>query len=195
MGSVEIVLLVSLLAIVGGVLVLGLLFVIFAYNRMVSRRNQVVNAWAQIDVQLKRRHDLIPNLVNTLRGYLEHERGIVEQIIEARSRAIAAGDDVATRAAAESELTRSLRSLFAVTENYPELHSSENVLHFQEELSSTENRIAFARQFYNDAVLSYNIACQSFPGTLLASRMGFQPGSTFNLDESAVEREAPQVVL
>lgn len=195
MGSVEIVLLVSLLAIVGGVLVLGLLFVIFAYNRMVSRRNQVVNAWAQIDVQLKRRHDLIPNLVNTLRGYLEHERGIVEQIIEARSRAIAAGDDVATRAAAESELTRSLRSLFAVTENYPELRSSENVLHFQEELSSTENRIAFARQFYNDAVLSYNIACQSFPGTLLASRMGFQPASTFNLDESAVEREAPQVVL
>lgn len=195
MGSTEAMLLVALLVVVGGLLLLGLLFLIFSYNRLVSRRNQVTNAWAQIDVQLKRRHDLIPNLVNTLRGYLDHEREIVEQITEARSRAIAAGDNVAARAEAENELSRSLRSLFAVTENYPELRSSQNVLHFQEELASTENRIAFARQFYNDAVLSYNIACQSFPGALLASRMGFQPATTFNLDESAVEREVPQVVL
>jgi LemA protein len=162
---------------------------------MVTRRNQVANAWAQIDVQLKRRHDLIPNLISTLQGYLEHERAVVEQVTEARRQAIAAGDNVDARAGAEGELTRSLRSLFAVTESYPELRSSQNVLHFQEELGSTENRIAFSRQFYNDAVLAYNTACQSFPGALLAGRMGFEPAHTFNLDASSVEREAPQVQL
>jgi LemA protein len=192
---VDSLLIILLLAGVGGLVLLLALWVIFAYNRLVSKRNQVGNAWSQIDVQLKRRHDLIPNLVNTLRGYLEHERGIFERIAEARQRAIAAGDDVAARSQAESELTSTLRSLFAVTEGYPELRSNQNVLHFQEELSSTENRVAFARQFYNDSVLDYNTTCQRFPGALLANRFGFQLANAFELEPMSVERAVPQVQL
>lgn len=170
------------------VLVLGVVL----YNRLVGLRNEVQNAWAQIDVQLKRRYDLIPNLVNAVRGYMEHERGVFEAVTEARSRAIAAGGDVAQRAQAENELTRSLRSLFAVAENYPQLRASENMQVFQEELASTENRVAFARQHYNDSVQSFNTAQQTFPAVFFAGALGFKQAPLFEM-EDATQREAPQV--
>src|SRR5205823_5495886 len=120
------------------------------YNGLVGKRNQVRNAWSQIDVQLKRRHDLIPNLVNTARGYMQHEREVLENVTRARTAAMEAGGNVAERAASENALTQTLRSLFAVTEAYPDLKADANMRALQEELTSTENRIAFARQFYND---------------------------------------------
>lgn len=170
------------------VLVLGVVL----YNRLVGLRNEVQNAWAQIDVQLKRRYDLIPNLVNAVRGYMEHERGVFEAVTEARSRAIAAGGDVTQRAQAENELTRSLRSLFAVAENYPQLRASENMQVFQEELASTENRVAFARQHYNDSVQSFNTAQQTFPAVFFAGALSFKQAPLFEM-EDATQREAPQV--
>jgi LemA protein len=181
--------------VVGGLVLLVFLLVIIAvviYNRLVGLRNQVQNAWSQIDVQLKRRYDLIPNLVNAVKGYMEHERGVFEAVTEARSRAIAAGDDVAQRAQAETELTRSLRSLFAVAENYPQLRASENMQMFQEELSSTENRIAFARQHYNDSVQTYNTAQQTFPAALFSGALGFRTAQLFEMQDVA-ERAVPQV--
>lgn len=191
MGPVEVVLglgaclvLVVLLALILGAVVL--------YNRLVGLRNEVQNAWSQIDVQLKRRYDLVPNLVNAVRGYMEHERGVFEAVTEARSRAIAAGGDVAQRAQAENELTRSLRSLFAVAENYPQLRASENMQEFQEELASTENRVAFSRQHYNDSVQSYNTAQQTFPAVFFAGALGFRSAQLFEM-EDVTERNVPQV--
>ena len=163
-----------------------------AYNGLVAKRNQVRNAWSQIDVQLKRRHDLIPNLVETVKGYLAHERGVLESVTQARSAALSAGDDVAARAAAENQLTRALKSVFAIAEAYPELKASQNMLALQEELSTTENRIAFARQFYNDAVLAYNVACESVPTNLIARSFGFRTEPMFELDDVA-ERAVPKV--
>src|SRR4051794_28586081 len=130
------------------------------YNGLVSLRNRVQNAWSQIDVQLKRRHDLVPNLVNSVKGIMTHEREILERVTQARASAISAGNNLSTRAHAENELTGAMRSLFAVAESYPTLQSNQNMLALQEELSSTENRIAFARQFYNDSVTEYNTAQQ-----------------------------------
>ncbi len=175
------------------VIIVGLaVYAIAIFNGLVAKRQQVKNGWAQIDVQLKRRHDLIPNLVNAVKGYLQHEREVLENVTRARQQAIAAGSDVPARAAAENMLTQAVRSLFAVSEAYPELKSNQNMLAFQEELSSTENKVAFARQFYNDAVMNYNTACESFPGNFFASTFNFTPESAFALDEAA-ERAVPRV--
>lgn len=171
---------------------LVLLWVIAVYNGLVTKRNRVKNAWAQIDVQLKRRHDLIPNLVNTVKGYMQHERDVLESVTQARQRAVAAGGDVAARAAAENDLTRAVHSLFAVAEAYPDLKADRNALALQEEIASTENKIAFARQFYNDAVMELNTARESFPGSLIANSFGFQPASSFELTGEA-ERAMPEV--
>ncbi len=164
------------------------------YNALVAKRNQVRNAWAQIDVQLKRRYDLIPNLVNAVKGYMAHERGVLERVTDARAAAIAAGSDVTARAEAEGGLTRALRSVFAVAEGYPELRASRNVLALQEELSSTENRVAFARQFYNDAVMTYNTRVETFPTNLLAGIVGFAPLPLFIVEDPG-ERAVPEVRL
>ena len=150
------------------VVVLGL-FLIVTYNGLVSRRNQVKNGWAQIDVQLKRRHDLIPNLVNAVRGYMDFEQRVLERV------------------------TSALRSVFAVSEAYPELRASENMQQLQEELSSTENRVAYSRQHYNDAVMAYNTARETFPAVLVSTPLGFSPAELYQLDAAAPERAVPEV--
>jgi len=180
---------------VGVVLLVLAAILIIIYNGLIGKRNQVRNAWGQIDVQLNRRHDLIPNLVNAVRGYMEHERGLLERIAEARTRAIAAGGNVQQRAEAENQLTGALRSLFAVAENYPQLRASENMLALQEELSSTENRIAFARQHYNDSVMEYNTARETVPAVFFAGMLGFSKEPLFTLDAAAPERAVPQVAF
>jgi LemA protein len=173
------------------VMVIGVIAVV-TFNGLVGKRNRVTNAWSQIDVQLKRRHDLIPNLVNSVKGYLDHERGLLDRITQARASAIAAGNDVPTRAAAENTLGQAVRSLFAVAEAYPALRANENMLALQEELASTENRIAFARQFYNDSVVEYNTAQQTFPAVMFAAALGFQAATLFAIDEPG-ERAVPTV--
>jgi LemA protein len=178
--------------IVIGVVVLVAFFVIATYNGLVSKRAQVQNAWSQIDVQLKRRHDLIPNLVNTVKGYLQHEQSVLENVTQARTQAIAAGANLPERAATENQLTQAMRSLFAVTESYPDLKANTNMLALQEELSSTENRIAFSRQFYNDSVQEYSTAIQSFPANLIAGTFGFRPLPLFELEDPS-DRAVPQV--
>jgi LemA protein len=166
------------------VVVVGLYLVVL-FNGLVGKRNRVENAWSQIDVQLKRRHDLIPNLVNAVKGYMQHERAVLERVAEARAGAIAAGNDVPARADAENALTQSMRSLFAVAEAYPVLKADQNMRALQEELSSTENRIAFARQHYNDTVTEYNSAQQTLPAVLIAGALGFRPKALFMLDDPA----------
>jgi len=165
--------------IVVAVAIVLLLWVVVAFNQMVALRNRVQNGWAEIDVQLKRRHDLIPNLVETVRGYMQHERSVLEAVTQARAGAIAAGNNVLQRSAAESALTAALGSLFAVVENYPQLHAVESTQLLQEQLTSTENRIAFARQFYNDEVTKYNTAQGTFPRNLFAGVLGFSPAAMF----------------
>ncbi len=152
--------------IVAVIVVLILLYVILTYNRLVRTRNQIDNAYSQIDVQLKRRYDLIPNLVETVKGYAAHEKSTFEAVTAARANAISAqqGGSPAQQAQAENALTGALKSLFAVAEAYPDLKANQNFLNLQEELTSTEDRIAYARQFYNDSVLGYNNRIQSFPG-------------------------------
>jgi LemA protein len=177
----------------GALALLVVLFIVVIYNRLVGLRNQVRNGWSQIDVQLKRRADLIPNLVNAVQGYLDHESRVLTEITNARARAMAAGDNVAQRADAENQITSALRSLFAVAENYPQLRSTENMMQLQEELSSTENRIGFARQFYNDAVMEYNTAREVFPAVLFAGLMGFKHADSFNLDATPADRAVPEV--
>ncbi|MFO8060709.1 MAG: LemA family protein [Bacillota bacterium] len=176
--------------IVLGAAALVVVLVISTYNRLVTLRQRVRNAWAQVDVQLKRRYDLIPNLVNTVKGYASHERETFEQITNARSRAMAA-DTVDEQAGAENMLTGALRTLFAVAENYPELKADANFRQLQEELSNTESKIAFARQFYNDTVQKYNIRTQVFPSNLIAGIFGFSGEAYFNVE--GVEREAVEV--
>ncbi len=168
------------------ILALLALFVVALYNRLVVFRNRIDNAWSQIDVQLRRRYDLIPNLVETVKGYATHEREVFERVTEARSRAIAAGS-VGEQGQAENMLNQALRSLFAVAENYPQLRASENFMHLQEELSGTESKIAFARQFYNDTVLRYNNTRQAFPAVLIAGALGFGPREYFEMEEAARE--------
>jgi LemA protein len=185
----------GLLGLVGLVVVVLVVVAVAAmviYNGLVGLRNRVQNAWAQIDVQLKRRHDLVPNLVNSVKGFMAHEREILERVTQTRASAIAAGNDVAARAQAENALTGAMRSLFAVAEAYPTLRSNENMLALQEELASTENRIAFARQFYNDSVMEYNTAQQTFPAVLFAASLGFRTADSFALDDPA-ERAVPTV--
>lgn len=174
-----------------GIIVVLVLFVISAYNRLVALRNRVKNAWAQVDVQLKRRHDLIPNLIETAKGYMAHERGVFESVTKARQQAMGA-TGVADAAQAENQLTQTLRSLFAVAEAYPDLKANQNMLAVQEELASTENKISFARQFYNDTVMVFNNATQQFPSNIFAGIFGFQQEALFQVEDPA-EREVPQV--
>ncbi len=175
--------------------ILALLIVLIAgnYNSLVRLRNQVKNAWAQIDVQLKRRHDLIPNLVETVKGYAAHERETLESVTNARNLAQGAiGKGVGAQSKAEADLSGALSRLLAVVENYPDLKANQNFLALQEELTSTENKISFSRQFYNDSVLHCNNRIQMFPSNIIANITGFKAGEFFEV-EVAAEREAPKV--
>ena len=173
------------------VVVLVVLFLIMIYNGLVGGRNRVRNAYSQIDVQLKRRYDLIPNLVETVKGYAAHERQTLENVVKARQQCIAASG-VANQAAAENALTGALRQLFAVAEAYPDLKANQNFAQLQEELTSTENKIGFARQHYNNTVENYNTRLQSFPTVLVAGIFGFQSEEFFELTDQA-EREPVKV--
>ena len=161
-----------------------------AYNRLVMLRNRVDNAWAQIDVQLKRRYDLIPNLLETVKGYAAHERNTLEAVINARNAAMSA-TGVEAKGQAENMLSGALKSLFALAEAYPDLKANQNFLSLQDELTNTEGEIAYARQFYNDSVMSFNTAIQSFPSNLIASLFGFSGRTYFEVEAAA--QEAPQV--
>jgi len=172
------------------IVVLILLFFWLGYNGLVKRRNQVDNAWSQIDVQLKRRHDLIPNLVETVKGYAAHERGTFEAVTQARANAINA-QSPAEQAQAENVLSGALKSLFAVAEAYPDLKANQNFLNLQEELTSSEDRVAYARQYYNDSVLSYNTQIQKFPTVILAGMFNFEKREFF--DAAPEDTETPQV--
>jgi LemA protein len=165
---------------------------IFAYNRLVSLRNQIDGSWRQIDVQLKRRHDLIPNLVEAVKDYMQFERDTLTQVVEARAKAVSAPDQ-ASRIAAENQITTGLGKLLAVMENYPQLKSDQNVLKLQEELTTTENQIAFARQAYNDVVLDLNTRIQTFPSNLIANNFGFKPAEYFKAEPEA--QAVPKVDL
>jgi LemA protein len=164
--------------------VVAVIWGIASFNGLIALRTRVQNAWAEIDVQLKRRHDLIPNLVEAVRGYMQHERSTLEAVIQARTQAVAAGSNVGQRSAAESALSSALGNLFALAESYPQLRAVESVQLLQEQLTSTENRIAFARQFYNDEVMKYNTAQFTFPRNLLAGTFGFSPATMFAAEAS-----------
>ena len=160
----------------------AILWSIFTYNLLIRLRTRIKNAWSQIDVQLKRRYDLIPNLVEVAKGYIAHERETLENVIKARQQAIDASG-VREQAQAENFLTQALRSLFAVVENYPDLKANQNMLSLHEELASTENKIAFARQFYNDEVMHYNAKIQTFPTNLIANYFRFTQEEFFEVEE------------
>ena len=174
-----------------------ILYGVMIYNGLVTKRVNTENAWSQIDVQLKRRHDLIPNLVETVKGYATHEQETLERVIQARNAAIAAGnsDDVGQMAAAEGMLSGALRQIFALSESYPDLKANENFLELQEELTSTENRISFARQHYNDSVSVYNTAIQQIPANIVAGIGAFKSRDFFELDaqEAAAVKQAPSI--
>ena len=179
--------------VVAVIIVIAIIAFIAIYNGLVGLRNQVKNAWAQIDVQLKRRYDLIPNLVETVKGYMQHERQTLEAVTAARNLAQSlSGAGVADRAKAEGELSSVLTRLLAVAENYPDLKANQNFLALQEELTSTENKISFSRQFYNDSVLRYNNQTQMFPSNIVAGMTGFKSGEFFEV-QTTEEREAPRV--
>ncbi|MFH1577834.1 MAG: LemA family protein [Candidatus Omnitrophota bacterium] len=161
------------------------------YNSLVGLKNQVKNAWSQIDVQLKRRHDLIPNLVETAKGYMSHERETLESITQARSKAMGAGS-IAEKSKAESGLSSAISKFFLVVENYPDLKASQNFLALQEELTSTENKIAFARQGYNDQVLFFNNKIQMFPSNIIAGMFNFKKEEFLEIEDKK-ERETPKV--
>ncbi len=182
-----------LLLLLLGIVVVVLGWAILTYNGLVTLRNQLENAWSQIDVQLKRRYDLIPNLVETVKDYMQFEQDVLTKVTEARAGAISA-QGPAEQARAENALTGALRQLFAVVENYPQLKANENVMKLQEELTSTENRIAFARQFYNDTVMRYNTRLQTFPTNLIAGMLGFTQREFFETGDDA-EREPVKVDL
>jgi len=172
------------------ILLAGLWFMV-TYNSLVSLRMRVKNAWSQIDVQLKRRHDLIPNLVETAKGYIAHERQTLESVIKARQQAIDA-QSLLDKAQAENFLSSTLRSLFAVVENYPNLKANQNMLALQEELTTTENKISFARQYYNDETMRYNTSLQTFPTNYVANMFNFIKEDFFQLEDTS-EKQAPQV--
>jgi LemA protein len=175
-----------------GIIAIIVVALIGIYNRLVTLRQRIKNAWAQIEVQLKRRYDLIPNLVNTVKGYATHERETFEKVTQARNMAIQA-KDVKEQSGAENMLSGALKTLFAVAENYPELKADANFRQLQEELTNTEGKIAFSRQFYNDTVMTYNTSIQRFPTVLVAGMFGFHKEEYFNLDEEAAAREAVKV--
>jgi LemA protein len=178
-------------------------WVVGAYNRLVSLRNRFKNGFMQIDVQLKRRYDLIPNLVETAKGYMKHERETLESVIAARSGAVAANAKASTdptdaaamrqMAAAEGALNQTLGRMFALSESYPDLKANENMMQLTEELTSTENRIAFARQAYNDSVMEYNNASEQFPGSIIAGMFGFRVAELLQSTEAPEERKAVKV--
>jgi LemA protein len=170
--------------VVGVLVVLLILVFILSYNGLVRLRNRIDNAWSQIDVQLKRRYDLIPNLVETVKGYASHERQVLENVTQARANAINA-QGPAQQADAENVLSGALKSLFAVAEAYPDLKANQNFLSLQEELTSTEDRVAYARQFYNDSVLSYNNKLQTFPRNIIAGMFNFEKREYFEGEPEA----------
>jgi LemA protein len=172
------------------IVVLIILWAVVAYNGLVRLRNRVENAWAQIDVQLKRRLDLIPNLVETVKGYAAHEKTTLDAVIQARNQGASASGP-AEAAQADNVITGALRQVFALSESYPDLKANQNFLSLQEELSATEGRVAYARQFYNDSVLKYNTKIQQFPAAILAGVAHFGPREYFEAEEGA--REAPKV--
>ena len=174
-----------------GIAIAIVLWFVLSYNGLVGGRNRVKEAWAQIDVQLKRRHDLIPNLVETVKGYLKHEQTLLENVTKARAEAVQA-TGVRSQAKAEDALSQNLRSLFAVFENYPDLKANQNLLALQEELSSTENKISFARQHYNDEVMAYNTKIESLPTNVVASLGGFAKQEFFEVQDAS-ERENVKV--
>jgi LemA protein len=166
------------------VVVVAVLALVVTYNGLVRLRHRIEGAWAQIDVQLRRRYDLIPNLVETVKAYATHERETLDAVVRARSAGINA-EGVADQAKAETMLTSALKSLFALSEAYPDLKANQGFLQLQEELSGTEGRIAYARQFYNDAVQAYNTKIQSFPHLIIANAMGFSPREYFEADDTS----------
>ncbi len=188
-----------LVMVVGAVLIV--LYLIGIYNRLVALRNQFKNAFAQIDVQLRRRYDLIPNLVETAKAYMKHEREALEAVIAARNQAVGAArlaavepgnaQAITALSGAEGALTGALGRLFALAEAYPDLKANQNMMQLSEELTSTENRVAFARQAFNDAVMSYNTACEVFPGVLVAGAFAFTPATLLEIENA--ERTAPRV--
>jgi LemA protein len=173
------------------IIVLLALYGIAGYNGLIRGRNQVENAWSQIDVQLKRRIDLIPNLVETVKAYAAHEKETLDAVIKARNSAMAAPATPHGQAAADNQLTGALRQLFALSEAYPDLKANQNFLALQEELSATEGRVAYSRQFYNDSVLSYNNKLQAFPTVFIARAMKFEQREYFESDEAS--REVPKI--
>lgn len=173
------------------ILVVLVLAAVFAYNGLIRKRNQVENSWAQIDVQLKRRIDLVPNLVETVKGYAAHEKETLDAVIQARNQAISAPDTPAGQAGPDQQLTGALRQLFALSEAYPDLKANQNFLALQEELTATEGRVAYARQFYNDTVLAYNNKLDQFPTLIFARLMKFVRREYFEADAAA--REVPRV--
>ncbi|PYI80533.1 MAG: hypothetical protein DME26_21400 [Verrucomicrobia bacterium] len=191
-----------LVIVLGALVVFAILFVIGAYNKLVTLRNRYKNAFSQIDVQLKRRYDLIPNLVETAKGYLKHERGTLEAVIAARNSAVTAGAKAAQNpgdpsamkelGSAETALTASLGRLFAVAEAYPDLKANQTMSQLMEELTSTENKISFARQAYNDSVMAYNTQREVFPSSLIAGSFNFTPAELFVIDKPE-QKEAPKV--
>lgn len=184
------------------ILVLLVLMIVGIYNKLVALRNRYKNAFSQIDVQLKRRYDLIPNLVEVAKGYMKHERETLEAVIQARNQAVTAGQQAAQNpgdpqamkslGSAEGQLTGALGRLFALAENYPDLKANQNMLSLQEELSSTENKVAFSRQAYNDAVMRYNTSRETFPNVIFADMFSFREADLFEIEEVR-EREAPKV--
>lgn len=180
-----------LVAVFGGVFVVLAIWFMLSYNGLVRLRNQVKNAWSQIDVQLKRRHDLIPNLVETVKGYATHERETLQKVVEARGAAVSAHGP-RDQAAAEQELSGALGRLLLVVEHYPDLKANANFMSLQEELSSTENRIGFARQSYNDSVMGYNTRRQTIPDLFVAGMFGFAEEAFFEI-ETPQERQVPKV--
>jgi LemA protein len=177
--------------IVLGVVAVLILWAILSYNGLIGSRNRVKNSWSQIDVQLKRRHDLIPNLVETCKGYMKHEREVLENVVKARQQAVDVSG-VKNQAEAENFLSSTLKSLFAVVENYPDLKANQNMISLQEELSATENKISFSRQHYNDEAMRYNTKRESFPTNILAGMFNFEGAEFFEIEEPA-EREVPKV--
>ena len=180
---------IAIIVIVAIVVLIALIFVV-QYNGLVRLRNRIDNAWSQIDVQLQRRHDLIPNLVETVKGYAAHEKDTLERVVQARNQAVSA-QGPAAQGQAENVLTGALRQLFAVAEAYPDLKANQNFLNLQEELTSTEDRVAYARQFYNDTVLKYNNKIQTIPSNVIAGMFSFQEREYFEGEEEA--RSVPRV--
>jgi LemA protein len=191
------------LLIVTGIIIAVIVIVGAMYNSLVAAKNRFKNAFSQIDVQLKRRYDLIPNLVETAKGYIKHERETLEAVIQARNSAVTAGKNAAgnpgdpaamkSLAGAEAVLSGTLGRLFALAENYPDLKANQNMLQLQEELTSTENRISFARQAFNDAVMTYNITCEKFPSNIIAGMFNFKQAELLESTESPEEKKAPKV--